>query len=166
MTTTRSRRRAWTWRWFFRWAFRIALVITIIYLVQLHQNPVGISWLGVVPAMWAGLIDAAKNPVIWVYFAQIIFLFFANFLILFGPMLFPIARTLGIHEVQYAIVAVLAMGVGLYTPPFGIGYYQACAISRIDPAAGMSRVWPYLAVLALGVIVIAAVPAISTVTLH
>src|SRR5262245_39118750 len=82
-----NRRRAWTWRWFFRWAFRICLVISIIYLVQLHQNPVGISWFGVVPAMWAGLMDAAKNPVIWVYFAQIIFLFFANFLIFMGPLL-------------------------------------------------------------------------------
>lgn len=87
-------------------------------------------------------------------------------IVVFGPMLFPIARTLGIHEVQYAIVAVLAMGVGLYTPPFGIGYYQACAISRIDPAAGMARVWPYLVVLAVGVVVIAAVPVISTIALH
>ena len=87
-------------------------------------------------------------------------------IVVFGPMLFPIARSLGIHEVQYAIVAVLSMGVGLYTPPFGIGYYQACAISRIDPAAGMARIWPYLAVLALGVVVIAAVPGISTIFLH
>ena len=84
-------------------------------------------------------------------------------IVVFGPMLFPIARSLGVHEVQYAMVAILAMGIGLYMPPFGIGYYQACAISRIDAAAGMLRIWPYLAVLALGVVVIAAVPAISTV---
>lgn len=82
-------------------------------------------------------------------------------IVVFGPMLFPIARSLGIHEVQYAMVAILAMGVGLYMPPFGIGYYQACAISRIDAAAGMLRIWPYLAVLALGIAVVAAVPAIA-----
>ncbi len=86
-------------------------------------------------------------------------------IVVFGPMLFPIARSLGIHEVQYAMVSILAMGVGLYMPPFGIGYYQACAISRIDAAAGMLRIWPYLAVLALGIVVVAAVPAISTVFL-
>jgi tripartite ATP-independent transporter DctM subunit len=83
-------------------------------------------------------------------------------IVVFGPMLFPIARSLGVHEVQYAMVAILAMGIGLYMPPFGIGYYQACAISRVDASAGMLRIWPYLAVLGLGVIVIAAVPAIST----
>ena len=83
-------------------------------------------------------------------------------IVVFGPMLFPIAKSLGIHEVQYSMVAVLAMGVGLYMPPFGIGYYQACAIARIDAAAGMGRIWLYLAVLALGIVVVASVPWIST----
>jgi TRAP-type C4-dicarboxylate transport system permease large subunit len=82
--------------------------------------------------------------------------------VVFGPLLFPIARSLGIHEVQYAMVAVLAMGVGLYTPPFGVGYYTACAIARIDPSAGMLRVWPYLGVLVIGIVVVAAIPWIST----
>lgn len=83
-------------------------------------------------------------------------------LVIFGPLLFPIARALGIHEVQYAMVAVLAMGVGLYMPPFGVGYYTACAISRIDPSEGMLRIWPYLGVLIFGVAIVAAVPWIST----
>lgn len=82
-------------------------------------------------------------------------------IVVFGPLLFPIARSLGIHEVQYAMVAVLAMGVGLYTPPFGVGYYTACAIARIDPSAGMLRIWSYLAVLIIGIFIIAAVPWIS-----
>ena len=34
-------------------------------------------------------------------------------IVLFGPLLFPMARQLGIHEVHYAMVAILAMGVGL-----------------------------------------------------
>lgn len=82
-------------------------------------------------------------------------------IVVFGPLLFPIARSFGIHEVQYAMVAVLAMGVGLYTPPFGIGYYTACAIARIEPSAGMLRVWPYLLVLTFGIVIVAAVPWIS-----
>ncbi|QIB33106.1 TRAP transporter large permease subunit [Ancylobacter pratisalsi] len=82
-------------------------------------------------------------------------------LVIFGPLLFPIARSLGIHDVQYALVAVLAMGVGLYMPPFGVGYYTACAIARIDPGEGMLRIWPYLGVLVLGIFIVAAVPWIS-----
>jgi TRAP-type C4-dicarboxylate transport system permease large subunit len=36
-----------------------------------------------------------------------------------GPLLFPIARQVGIHEVHYAMVVTLAMGIGLFAPPFG-----------------------------------------------
>ena len=65
-------------------------------------------------------------------------------IVLFGPLLFPIARAVGIHEVHYAMVVILAMGIGLFAPPFGVGYYAACAIGRVAPAEGMRPIWGYL----------------------
>jgi tripartite ATP-independent transporter DctM subunit len=82
-------------------------------------------------------------------------------MVLFGPLLFPIAKQLGVHEVHYAMVVILAMGIGLFAPPFGLGYYAACTIGRVSPDAAMGRIWPYLGVLVLGVIIVAAVPWIS-----
>ncbi|MEA2908978.1 MAG: hypothetical protein QOJ15_1059 [Bradyrhizobium sp.] len=83
-------------------------------------------------------------------------------LLLFGPLLFPIARSIGIHEIHYAMVVVLAMGLGLFAPPFGIGFYAACAIARISPDAAIGRIWPYLGVLLLGLVLVAVVPWLST----
>jgi tripartite ATP-independent transporter DctM subunit len=83
-------------------------------------------------------------------------------MVLFGPLLFPIARQLGVNEVHYAMVVILAMGVGLFAPPFGLGYYAACTIGRVNPDAALLRIWPYLGVLVLGLLLIAAVPWIST----
>ncbi len=82
-------------------------------------------------------------------------------MVLFGPLLFPIARDVGINEVHYAIVVVLAMGLGLFAPPFGVGYYAACAISQVNPNEGMRSIWGYLLALLAGVAVLAAVPWIS-----
>ena len=82
-------------------------------------------------------------------------------IVLFGPLLFPMARQVGIHEVHYAMVAILAMGVGLHTPPFGIGYYVACAIGKCDPDDAMRHIWRYLAALMVGVGIVAAIPWIS-----
>src|SRR4051794_2806248 len=82
-------------------------------------------------------------------------------IVLFGPLLFPIARQMGVHEVHYAMVVVLAMGIGLFAPPFGVGYYAACAISRIHPDAGMKPIVGYILAMILGLIVVAAVPWIS-----
>jgi tripartite ATP-independent transporter DctM subunit len=83
-------------------------------------------------------------------------------IVLFGPLLFPIARTVGIHEVHYAMVVILAMGIGLFAPPFGVGYYAACAIGRVEPADGMRPILGYMLALVIGTIVVAAVPWIST----
>ena len=82
-------------------------------------------------------------------------------IVLFGPLLFPIARQVGVHEVHYAMVVVLAMGIGLFAPPFGVGYYAACAISRINPDEGMRPIVGYMIALLIGTIIVAAVPWIS-----
>ena len=79
-------------------------------------------------------------------------------MVLFGPLLFPVAKQLGVHEVHYAMVVILAMGIGLFAPPFGLGYYAACSIGRVDPNAGMKRIWAYLAALVVALILVALVP--------
>src|SRR3979490_3019861 len=81
--------------------------------------------------------------------------------VLFGPLLFPIARAVGVHQVHYAMIIILAMGIGLFAPPFGVGYYAACAIGRVDPAEGIKPIWGYLLALLVGLIIVAVFPWIS-----
>jgi TRAP-type C4-dicarboxylate transport system permease large subunit len=69
-------------------------------------------------------------------------------IVLFGPLLFPVAKAMGVHEVHYAMIVILARGIGLFAPPFGVGYYSACAIGRISPDAALWRIWPYIGALA------------------
>jgi tripartite ATP-independent transporter DctM subunit len=82
-------------------------------------------------------------------------------IVLFGPLLFPVARAAGVNEVHYAMVVVFAMGLGLFAPPFGVGFYAACAIGKVDPDVAAKRVWPYLGALFVSLILIVAVPRIS-----
>ncbi len=82
-------------------------------------------------------------------------------IVLFGPLLFPIARTVGIHEVHYSMVVILAMGLGLFAPPFGVGYYAACAIGRVNPDEGIRPIGAYMLALFVGLVIVAAVPWIS-----
>ncbi|MFS8057302.1 TRAP transporter large permease subunit, partial [Rhizobium sp. BR 317] len=56
---------------------------------------------------------------------------------------------------------ILAMGVGLFLPPFGVGYYAACAIGRVNPVEGIKPLWGYMIALLLGLAIVAAVPWIS-----
>jgi TRAP-type C4-dicarboxylate transport system permease large subunit len=57
--------------------------------------------------------------------------------VLLGSRLCPAARTLGIDEIHHAVVAVLAMGLGHSTLPFGLGFYFSHAIGGTQPDGGM-----------------------------
>ena len=45
---------------------------------------------------------------------------------------------LSVNYAPIAMVVVLAMGLGLFAPPFGVGYYAACAIGKVNPAGRVS----------------------------
>ena len=85
--------------------------------------------------------------------------------VLFGPLMFPIAHQVGVNDVHYAMVVVLSMGIGLFAPPFGVGYYAACAISKVHPDAGVRPIIGYIAALMVGLLVVIFVPSISTIFL-
>lgn len=107
----------------------------------------------------------------WVVFmlaSIVIFLVLGCFLeglpaiVLLAPIMFPIARGLGIHDIHYAMVIVTAMNIGLMAPPVGIGFYIACKIANVPADQVMRNIWPYLAALLVGLLAIAAVPWFST----
>lgn len=82
-------------------------------------------------------------------------------LVVLGPLMFPAAQIMGINEVHYAMVVILAMGLGLFAPPFGVGYYMACVMAKIEPDKGMRAIWPYLGSLLVITLAVAALPVIS-----
>ncbi len=82
-------------------------------------------------------------------------------ILLFGPLLLPVARSMGVHEVHYSIIVILAMGIGLFAPPFGVGFYGACAIGKISPDDAIGRIWPYIFALCVALVIVAAFPWLS-----
>ncbi|QRR32460.1 TRAP transporter large permease subunit [Hydrogenophaga sp. YM1] len=82
--------------------------------------------------------------------------------LLLAPIMFPIAKKLGIHEIHYSMVIVCAMNIGLMMPPIGVGFYVACRIGDAKPDEVMVAIWPYIAALLVGVVVIALFPWFST----
>lgn len=79
-------------------------------------------------------------------------------LIILGPLLMPIAGQYGIDIIHYSMIMILAMGVGIFIPPIGIGFYVSCTVSESRLEATSRAMLPYLAVLILGVLVVAFVP--------
>ena len=87
-------------------------------------------------------------------------------LIIFGPLLLPVAVKLGIDPLHFGVVLVIAMGIGLFAPPLGLGLYGACLIGNVPIEQTVKPIMGYLGLLLLCLLVIAFVPAISTALPH
>jgi len=79
-------------------------------------------------------------------------------LIILAPLLLPIAGGIGLSELHYGIVLLIAMGIGAFLPPAGVGFYVACAIMGTDIEGASRAMMPYLAVLIVALLIVAFVP--------
>jgi C4-dicarboxylate transporter DctM subunit len=84
-------------------------------------------------------------------------------LLIFGPILFPISRAMGVDPVHYGIVIVAAMGIAFFLPPVGVGLSIAAGVARVDIDDVSRSYVPYLVALLVGLALIAAFPDLTLV---
>jgi tripartite ATP-independent transporter DctM subunit len=75
-----------------------------------------------------------------------------------APLLIPIAGKLGLSELHYALVLIIAMGIGGFMPFAGVGFYVCCAVMRCDIETASRAMLPYLIMLIAGLLIVAFVP--------
>ncbi len=83
-------------------------------------------------------------------------------LIIFGPLLMPVARQLGVDPLSYGIILVIGMGIGVFAPPLGVGLYGSCLIGGVTLEETVWPVLKYLGIIFLCLLLIAFVPEITT----
>jgi tripartite ATP-independent transporter DctM subunit len=140
--------------------FIVASAQAVTYVLTAEQVP---------QAMANALIGLAHSQGVWLFLVVSIVMLVvmgsvlegAPALIIFGPLLIPIASDLGINTLQFGIVLIIAMGLGLFSPPFGVGLYTACAVGQVPIEKVARPIVKYLAVLGVGLLVIAFVPWVS-----
>ncbi|MTJ79670.1 MAG: TRAP transporter large permease subunit [Telmatospirillum sp.] len=82
-------------------------------------------------------------------------------LIIFAPILVPIASQLGYQPLHYGILVVLSMGLGLFSPPIGLGLYATCGICGVQMKDVIVPMAKYLAVIVAGLALLALLPALT-----
>lgn len=83
-------------------------------------------------------------------------------IVLLMPMLLPVGQAMGIDAMQFAMVVILTLTLGLITPPVGVCLFLACRIADSTVAAVVRAVMPFL-LAELGVVfLLTLVPALSS----
>ncbi|MDR3412995.1 MAG: TRAP transporter large permease subunit [Formivibrio sp.] len=87
-------------------------------------------------------------------------------LLVFAPILMPLAPQFGVSPVQYGIVLLISMGVGCFFPIIGVGMYIACSVTDVKVEAASKAMIPYVAILLIGLLLVAFVPWFSLALPH
>jgi C4-dicarboxylate transporter DctM subunit len=82
-------------------------------------------------------------------------------LLLVVPLLAPIATNLGFDPIQFGVIVVLTLMIGLMMPPYGLAMYVTTSIAEIDIATFARFVPRPLAVLVAVLMLIVFVPSVS-----
>lgn len=83
-----------------------------------------------------------------------------------APLLIPIAGKLGLSELHYALVLIIAMGIGGFMPFAGVGFYVCCAVMRCNIETASRAMLPYLVMLVAGLLMVAFVPWLTLLLPH
>ncbi len=156
------------WRSFVHAAARSGLVL---FIVAAAQSLAFVLTLQQVPhAMGEFMVGLSQQSGTWLFMLLSIGILIvmgsvlegAAALIIFGPLLVPVATRLGIAPLHYGVVLVIAMGIGLFAPPLGLGLYGACLIGKVPVEQTVRPMLGYLGLLLACLLIIAFVPVIST----
>ena len=85
--------------------------------------------------------------------------------IILAPILAPIAHSIGIEPVQFAVVFLIGASIGFITPPYGLNLYVASGVTGVPYFRLLRYTWPYLVALITVWVIVALVPSLSTVLL-
>ena len=159
-----------TWKDIMPIFYKAALNSAMIMILIAAANPFG--WLMTikqVPQLFSSaILGFSTNPVVIYALMLIIYLILGTFMetaaiiLLVVPIFAPIASQLGFDMVQFGVVTVISLAIGMATPPVGISLFATCAISDISIGQITVKVIPFLLVLVLGLFILAYVPAITT----
>jgi tripartite ATP-independent transporter DctM subunit len=140
--------------------FIVAAASSLSFALTIEQVPqlVSASMIAFAQA-WGSTMFILLAVVMMVIFGAV--LEGAPALIIFGPLLTPIATQLGVHPLHFGTVMVIAMGLGLFAPPIGLGLFATCAMTGTEVKNVARPMLKYLAVLAATLVVLVLVPAFS-----
>lgn len=136
----------------------VACAAAFAYMLSYYQVP------NQVVALMTGISD---NPIAILLMINVTLLVLgmimdmAALILITTPIFLPVARELGMDPLQFGMVLMMNLGLGLCTPPVGACLFVGCAIGEVPMEKAVKSIWPfYLAILA-ALMLTTFIPAIS-----
>jgi len=135
----------------------VGFAAVLAYALALFQAPQKVAAL---------MLSISEDPLVFLLLANVLLLVVGMFMetfaaiIILGPVLAPVAMTLGINPVHFGIVMITNLAVGMVTPPVGVNLFVTCSVAGIRVEEIVKPLLIFLAVLLLNLAAITYLPLI------
>ena len=129
------------------------------WLMTAKQVPVIVS---------SAFLAISHDPMVLYVLILILYLILGTFMetsaiiLLVVPVVMPIMQNVGVDPIQFGVISVIALAIGMLTPPLGVALFTTCGISKVPMSEIIRKVWPFLLGLIAGLFILAAIPQITT----
>ncbi|MCB2225871.1 MAG: TRAP transporter large permease [Desulfarculaceae bacterium] len=113
------------------------------------------------------MLTLSSNPTILLLLVLVLLLFVGTWLeitascIILAPILSPVMVQVGVHPVHFAVVMVVALNVGLITPPLGVALFAAVGVGKVPFEDLVAELWPFFALDVLVLLLLVFIPELS-----
>ncbi|MCC4722894.1 MULTISPECIES: TRAP transporter large permease [Salinicoccus] len=121
-----------------------------------------------IPGMVANtILSISGNDVIAILLILLLLLIVGTFmetiaaLVILFPVLLPVASQVGMDPIQFGIVMVLGLVIGLSTPPVGVCLFVAASIGKVGILTVSKELLPFLFVSIIVLLLVAFIPSIT-----
>ena len=85
----------------------------------------------------------------------------AALILICTPIFLPLAVSLGIDPLQFGMILMMNLGLGLCTPPVGACLFVGCAIGKVPIEKAVKTIWPFYAAIFIALMMTTFVPEVS-----
>jgi len=82
-------------------------------------------------------------------------------ILVLGPLLTPVAVNFGIDPIQFGVVIIVNLALGMVTPPFGVNLFAACQVANVSVLQITRYLIPFVLTVLICLMIISYVPAVS-----
>ena len=128
------------------------------YLLALYQVP---TLLG------DALTAVSENPIVILLLINVMLLLLgmimdmAALILICTPIFMPIATATGMDPIQFGIMLLMNLGLGLCTPPVGTCLFVGCAVGGVPIERAVRSIWPFYLAMLAALLLVTYVPAVS-----
>ncbi|MCK0146138.1 TRAP transporter large permease [Arenibacter sp. F26102] len=144
---------------------------TTAIVMFLISTSMAMSWLfsfeSIPQSLTGFLLESVKNPLLVLLFINITLLVVGTFMdmtpavLIFTPIFLPVVMALGMHPVQFGMVIVLNLCIGICTPPVGTLLFVGSGVAKVPVTKVIKPLLPLLAAMTAVLLMLTFVPELS-----